>query len=215
MTVGAGRINRLIQQAVTLQHDLVASLHWGVNPDTNRSRLSRALAMIAFEHGSSVLELAAGGKYTSATSLLRLQYEALVRSLWLHYCASDLLLERLSDESRLASNEKLPTLGEMLAALGQSAPDSLVTSLLDFRDSSWKPLSSYIHGGIHAIRWTETGFPGQILEQVLRICDGMLVFVALHLAELSGNRANGLAVVDLAERHSASLPPKRPGRDVV
>lgn len=190
-------------------------MDWGVSPGTDRSRLSRALAKIAFEHGSSVLELIAGGKYTSATSLLRLQYEALVRSFWLHYCASDPLIARLSDESRLASNEKLPTLNEMLDALGNSAPDSMVASLIEFRDSSWKPLSSYIHGGIHAVRWTETGFPGQILEQVLRICDGMLVFAALHLADLSGNRSNGLAVVGLAERHSAALPSTRPGRDAV
>jgi len=60
-----------------------------------------------------------------------------------------------------------------------------------------------------------TGFPGQILEQVVRVCGGMLVFTALHLAELSGSRENGLKVVGCAERHAAILPAKRLDRDAV
>lgn len=189
------------------------SLTWGLDPDTSRSRLSRTLAKISFEHGSSILELMACGKYTSATSLLRPQYEALVRSLWLHYCAGDPVVERLSDESRLATSEKLPTVSEMLDALGRKAPRSLVTSLLEFRDSSWRPLSSYIHGGMHAVRWTESGFPGRILRQVLCTCDGLLVFTAMQLGEMSGARENGLAVAVVAGSFSDVLPAKRLDRD--
>lgn len=207
------RIDELIAEAVSLQHELMASLTWGLAPDTSRSRLSRALAKISFEHGSSVIELIACGKYTSATSLLRPQYEALVRSLWLHYCASDPVVARLSDESRLATNEKLPAVSEMLDALGRSAPRSLVTSLIEFRDSSWKPLSSYIHGGIHPVRWTKTGFPDRILHQVLCTCDGLLVFAAVQLGELSGARENGLVVVLLTGNYADVLPAKRHDRD--
>jgi hypothetical protein len=206
---GETRIDVLIEEAVGLQNELVIALRWHLNPDSPRTRLSRVLALIAFEHGSGLLELTRTAKYTSAIGLLRLQYEALVRSVWLLRCATEAEVQRLSDEARVGTNQQLPAVVAMLDALNGVAPDSLVKGLVEFRDSSWKPLSSYVHGGIHAVRWTETGFPRPLLQQALKACDGLLVFTAMHLGVLSGDLTNSLSIVDVATRHSACLPPHR------
>ena len=148
------------------------------------------------------------GKYTSALGLLRLQYEALVRSLWVYFCATDDKVERLANGDP-STNEQLPQLAQMLESLERQAPRSLAMSLLEFRESSWKPLSSYVHSGIHALRWIDSGFPGPLLTQNIKVCDGMLVFTALHFGELSGNLANGMIVIDCAAHHTACVPPLR------
>jgi len=95
--------------------------------------------------------LIASGNFTSAIGLLRLQYEAFVRAIWLYYAASDVAVTKLMTELTTKSarrSQKLPMLSEMLIKLDGKAPQVVLDQLLEFREYSWKPLSSYIHGGI-------------------------------------------------------------------
>lgn len=46
------------------------------------------MCSVSFEHAESAKILLASGNFTSALGLVRLQYEALVRALWLRYAAS-------------------------------------------------------------------------------------------------------------------------------
>jgi len=52
------------------------------------------MCSVAFEHAESVKVLIASGNFTSALGLVRLQYEALVRAMWLLYSASDIAVSR-------------------------------------------------------------------------------------------------------------------------
>ena len=99
--------------------------------------------------------LIASGNFTSAIGLLRLQYEAFTRSIWMFYGASDVAVSKLMTELTAESarkSQKLPMLGEMLKKLEGKAPQVVLDQLLEFSEYSWKPLSSYIHGGIHAVQ---------------------------------------------------------------
>jgi hypothetical protein len=100
-------------------------------------------------------------------------------------------------------------MAEMLELLEKAAPATMVEGLIEFREYSWKPLSSYVHSGIHAVRWTETGFPGALLQQTVRASDGLLVYTAMHLADLSGDDTKGMVIVVAATRHPDCLPPHR------
>jgi hypothetical protein len=63
-------------------------------------------------------------------------------------------LEKLTAElnneiSKLAG--KLPGFSMMVEKLKQKAPENSVKPILEFKEYSWKPLNSYVHGGLHAI----------------------------------------------------------------
>ncbi len=56
------------------------------------------MCSVAFEHAESTKILIASGNFTSATGLVRLQFEALVRAMWLLYAASDASVSKLMCE---------------------------------------------------------------------------------------------------------------------
>ena len=148
------------------------------------------MCSIAFEHAESAKMLIAARNYTSAIALVRLQYEALVRAMWLFYAASDqavskLMCELTSDSASKANN--LPMLSEMLSKLEGKAPKVALDMLLEFKEYSWKPLSSFIHSGIHAINRHSNGYPIQILLQLLKNSNGISTMVGMLLIVLAGD----------------------------
>ena len=106
--------------------------------------------------------LTVAGNFTSAVGLLRLQYETLVRAIWILYASSDEAVSKLQAEftaESAAKSERLPMLSDMLAHLEGKCPDQVTKQLLEFKEYSWKPLSSFVHGGIHAIARHSRGYP--------------------------------------------------------
>ncbi len=78
--------------------------------------------------------------------------------------------------------------------------------LLEFKEYSWKPLSSYIHGGAHAIHRHSTGYPATLLEQVLKASNAVSTMVAMLLVILSGDRAQRGKITKLQMEYSDCLP---------
>ena len=78
-------------------------------------------------------------------------------------------------------SQKLPMLSEMLSNLEGKAPQIVIDQLLEFKEYSWKPLSSYIHGGIHAIQRHSKGYPIQLLIQTLKASNGVSIMAAMFL----------------------------------
>ena len=58
--------------------------------------------------------------------------------------------------------------GEMLEKLESKAPEVAMDMLKEFRVHQWKPLSSFVHGGLHAIHRHDTGYPVVLLLQVVK-----------------------------------------------
>jgi len=80
-------------------------------------------------------------------------------------------------------------LAEMFRQLEKSsAPVHLVDQLKEYRDTAWKALNSYAHGGIHPISRTVTGYPPQFSVDVLRKPDVLVAIAAQLPAILSGSR---------------------------
>lgn len=147
------------------------------------------MCSLAFEHAESAKMLISAGNLTSATGLVRLQYEALVRAMWLLYAATDTDVLKLTSELTQETADKanrLPMLSEMLAKLQGKAPQEPLDMLREFKEYSWKPLSSFIHGGIHAIHRHSKGYPLPLLAQTVRISNGVSLMVGMLLVILHG-----------------------------
>ena len=148
-------INTLLSRSAELENRLTEFFRLPPFDQSERVSTSRVMCSIAFEHAESAKILIVSGNLTSATGLVRLQFETLVRAMWLLYAASDQAVSKLSSELTSESAHKannLPMLTEMLNKLEGKAPQDPLDMLLEFKEYSWKPLSSFVHGGIHAIR---------------------------------------------------------------
>ncbi|WEJ61872.1 DUF6988 family protein [Thiomicrorhabdus lithotrophica] len=136
-----------------------------------RGDISRVLSSAAFEHAESIRGLLLIGNASSAASLLRLQYEYLVRAIWITHSAPDLIVEKLSAElnsENAKKANKLPMLSKMLEDLEKTGPKNAVDPLIEFKTYLWKELSSFVHGGFHLIHRHGDGYPDWLVETILR-----------------------------------------------
>ena len=171
------------------------------------------MCSIAFEHAESAKILISAGNLTSATGLVRLQYEALVRAIWLLYAASDTEVAKLTRElthETANSANSLPMLSKMLEQLQGKAPQEPLDMLLEFKEYSWRPLSSFIHSGIHAIHRHSKGYPLPLLEQMIRISNGVSVMVGMLLVILHGGGAQRGKIPSIQQAFADCLPDTKP-----
>ena len=166
--------------------------------DSERMTASFAACSVSLEHARGLRMLLHEGLPTSAVSLMRPQYEALTRSVWLLYAASDTAVEKLQTPLTLASEKSangLPSLSDMLGAIDGKAPPAATQMLTQFKDVTWRALNSFIHGGIHPLQRHIEGYPSPLLIDIVRNSNGLLTASGMMLAILSGNS-------DIAKRMS-------------
>tara|TARA_R110002124_G_scaffold286659_2_gene468179 strand:- start:1814 stop:2437 length:624 start_codon:yes stop_codon:yes gene_type:complete len=157
----------------------------------DREIASSIMCSVALEHANSFRLLSHSGNYTSAISLCRLQYETMVRALWLFYAASEEAVAKitsvLTSENENKANS-LPMLSEMLKSMSGKAPQAALDMLEEFKKYSWKSLSSFVHGGIHALNRHAIGYPEILLDQIIRMSNALNTMTGMMLAILSGDQ---------------------------
>jgi hypothetical protein len=170
--------------------------------------LALASILLSLEHASVLRSAFALAAPNSAASLLRMQFETLVRAAWLLFAAAPEQIAKLDvaldhDSQKLA--EKLPRLHEMLAAVERDAPRGLSMSLVEFNHCHRQPLNSFVHGGIHALRRRQGGFPVELAIQLVTMSNALLHLAYRMLADLGGAvRMND--VTNLYRQFSDCLP---------
>jgi len=184
-----------------------------VEVSTKRDLLTQGTCSIAIEHGLSVCTLIEDGHLTSAIALLRPQFEAVVRALWLHDVATDDWLERYFQAAKanpMKDPNASPQMTDMLNALSSKRLAPAVRMLQALKDAAWGPMNSYIHSGIHPIVQHHTGFPPEYAIQALRNANGLTGMAATLMAMMTndGTIATGVRNAQLA--HLDCLPPVGP-----
>lgn len=157
--------------------------------DSERVKVSKIMCSVALEHAESFKILLVSRNFTSAIGLLRLQFECLVRGMWVLYAATDTAVEKLTAELNEDNQKRadcLPGLTDMVKRLEVKAPKNAIDPIVEFKQYSWKPLSGYVHGGLHAIDRHSKGYPLEILEQALKASNGVNGMVAVLGSILSG-----------------------------
>lgn len=178
------------------------------------AKTSFLAAELSLEHGSGLRALLATGHPRSATGALRMQYESMVRSAWALWAATpdeiDLLEQELTPEAEVAAKQ-VGEYGAMKKSLKASrCPEVLLAQLDEFDKISWRSLNSYVHGGVHALKRGEDGFPLWLAIQILRTSNGLMTMAAAMLSKLSG-QDRGLADINrLVPQFKECLPELRP-----
>ncbi len=186
--------------------------HTIYNGDT-RTKLSLTLAISSMQFSDAVRLLCSQGLILGIGATLRSQYEALVRSVWVLYCATDLQVEKLdavlNTESQQAS-KNIPTVNVMLGEL-DNIPQikNLLISFHEFKDSSWLPLNSFVHSGIHAVFWTKHKAPPELIEQLFRISNGLNIIAFQEMGILTGRQNIQKEIFSVIAHYSDCLPKPR------
>lgn len=200
--VGVDDIAKLLSRSYEYA-ELLRSIAYGVTTaDVPRLRATANASSMSIEHAYAVRVLFANGAPVSACALLRVQYEALVRSAWAMYAANDVQIERLNapltiDAETAAKN--LRGAQDMLSdlqtrSLEVSGLVPLVAPLVQIRDQSWRAMNSYVHGGIHPLQRAGEGFPVELAANVVRNSNGMMQFAYGLLVRLDPNPALAAAI---------------------
>jgi len=158
-----------------------------------RPESAAAAAALSFEHAHALRLLLEAGTPNSASVLLRIQYEALLRAAWLMYAASEQQFEKLSaplSEPSGAAAKNVRGADDMLKELERLLVEipslrGLVLPLREIRDFSWTAMNSFVHGGLHPLERTRAGFPLELAADILRNSNGMLHMTARLLARLT------------------------------
>jgi hypothetical protein len=96
---------------------------------------------VSIEHAHSLQNLMNIGNCTSAMSMLRLQFDALTRAVWMLWGATDNKVERIMQELTVDTANAyngLPSHVEMIRQIDGKAPAEATRMLSEFRDLTWK-----------------------------------------------------------------------------
>jgi hypothetical protein len=200
----------VFDQSDLLAEELLAVIDLPLNDDSSRLQVSDAACSLALEHWHSARSLLRAALLPSALVVHRAQFEALARSVWVAYAASDESISKLSATLTLETEQmakNIPQVAEMMQDLAKKAPPQAYDALSRFKDNSWKALNSYAHAGIHPIRRHRDGYPPELVRNVLRNTNGLAVLSCMQAVVLSGQQLLQRTLLDLADKRRACMPP--------
>lgn len=170
------------------------SLVDGVNFETtSRLRVSVSLLHLCVEHQKGIHVLVEHGVIGSAFALLRPQFEAYLRGMWFHQCATD------AQVSGFLAGEEPPKVGVLIEAV-QKLEGFENGALGEARKEIWRNLNDFTHGGTIQVKARNTKdeiisnyFPEHIaglLQSAATL--SLLASVAIASAANSNELANNL-----------------------
>ncbi|MCF5971452.1 hypothetical protein P2A63_20540 [Xanthomonas perforans] len=177
---------------------------------SDRLQVCRALCLLSIEHAVATRCLLTIGAESSMLVVHRAQFEALVRAVWVLYCASDTEVACLQEELTPTSESvaaRLPMASKMLLALEAvtQAADPL-HAFVEFKKYSWAALNSFVHAGAHALHRLRTGFPLELVEVVVKQSNALVVMTHMQLAITTGSQDAVHWVATTADGFSDVLP---------
>lgn len=181
----------------------------------NRETATFILTDISSEHGHAVHVLAKDGCNISASSLLRLQFESLIKAQWIYWVAKDDIVERfykpLTQQNASQAEKRIPTINIILDDLDDAVregvvPKRAVEMMREFKELTMKPSNSYVHTGMHAFSRKKDGFPEPLIIQILQNSNGLEALNAMLLATVVNSSNMMQRVLALQYLYIDSLP---------
>lgn len=143
----------MLEQSWALDEDLARLMAALPDPVTSRQAIVRGMATTSHSHYHSQRVLIEVGTTPTVLALVRLHYESVVRSLWYAAGAADEWIDGMKLENSKENGEPVlgPPVDSMLNRLAEVLPSHVSASLRVLKEASWKPMNSFVHGGVHAI----------------------------------------------------------------
>ena len=205
------KIKTLLTRTTEFQKVVQTHVNFLVPAQGARYLVAHQAAALSLEHANGARVLIDHGLLPPAFALMRPQFECLLRGVWLLHVASENWVAKLSApltlESAKQANEG-PMLAEMFKQLDSdiAAPQALVAQLKQYRDATWKVMNSYVHGGLHPLSRTLTGYPVELVYDIVRNSNAIVALAAQLISILSGDPKNMEPVRKFHVDFAACLP---------
>ena len=203
-------MHRALEASEALAEELLTLIDLPLFDDSPRIAVADTACSLALEHWHAVRLQLNGGLLPSALVVHRAQFEAIVRSVWLTYCASEAEINKLTTTLDLESEQaakNISQIQQMMESIATSAPPQAQAALVRFKDNSWKALNSYAHAGIHPLRRHAEGYPVALAHSVLCNANGLAVFCGMQAVVLGGLQPLQREVLNLAAKYPSCMPP--------
>jgi len=202
-------LKSMLEQSWALDEDLSTLMDALPAPITSRQAIVRGMSTTSHSHYHSQRVLLEVGTTPTVLALVRLHYESVVRAFWFAAGATDEWIDRMKLENSKENGEPVmgPPLDAMLDRLREVAPLHSSASLRVLKDATWKPMNSFVHGGIHAILTglLDLNKPDQWIA-MLKNANGLAVMNAQALI-ISCNDPNTVGMLATVQRkHMKCLP---------
>ena len=191
-TAIAGALGDMLRRSDELQGAINRRLEEAKFDGSLRGAAVFGMCNVTFEHAAGLRLLIAGGCFTPAFALMRLQFEAVTRAMWLLYVAPDSAVEKMSAPLSLENEQaakNLPSVSEMVEQIrkgvGTRVPVAAWEMLDRFKDLNWRSLNSFVHGGIHALRRHRDGYPVKLILDVIRNSNALSTMAGMTMALLT------------------------------
>jgi len=150
------------------------------------SQISGALLHLSLEHFDAIIVLVSNRLNGSAAALIRPQYEALIRGIFFHLCASD------EEASSFSEGGDPPKIKQMIERL-EEKPGFTSGVLSKVHSREWRAMNSFTHGGSAQInkRFFGPDLVGSYSEEdrtiILKQSQYMAFMAASHTAIACGD----------------------------
>jgi len=162
------------------------SIHEQPLPANNRVRAAASCYAIAQDHHHAIVLLIENRLYSSSFALIRLEFEAYVRGLWLATCADESQVNKFVS----VKNWEPPKIGELILNIEASLGEFQVQTLSEIKKQNWKSMCAYTHtGGLHIQRWNtadgiEPNYAPDEVEEVLKFSELISAMSVIGIAAL-------------------------------
>ena len=204
------RLSQLLDDSAQL-HNALEMLWSAIEPPPSpRGMVVAGYCSIVREHVLSQHHLLALGHCVTAMTLVRPTFEALVRAIWCLDGASDQwvaqFLSPLGPERDPADETiKGPPVESMLEAIRRRHPAFVHGALAGLKDATWKPMHSYVHGGVRPVLQSLQGCPEAQCCAVAINANGFAMF-STNVLVIAGDGPRQL-LPEIQHRFAACLPP--------
>jgi hypothetical protein len=163
-----------------------------------RIRLAAGCLDTALEHHKAVLLLVAKSLFGSAFALIRLLFEAYIRGIWLHRCASD-------SDLKLFKAEKLDKkFGAFIKDI-ETIAGFEERVLSNTKTKSWKAMNSYTHSGFMQVvrrntaSTIEPNYTEDEILEALNFANAIGLLSALEISHLARSEELANSILEKAE----------------
>ena len=169
-----------LQMIGELKQEIIESALMDCGP---RLELVEQCIYISFEHGIGVNSLLSMGLPIQAMVLFRSQFEAVVRSYWLLFIASNYQVAKLNFSYTFEEqfeSDTCPMVSEMLEKLSKAdlPAKQVIDHLCDFKKYHLKQLNSLVHTGKQSFTRDVMGFKDEMLLVLMRQSNNLITAAA-------------------------------------
>lgn len=194
------RIDSAMQESEALANWLASKIDGLEIPNPDRCRIAAGCFDMVFEHHAAIVLLTKHLLYGSAAALIRSEFEAHVRGIWLLFCASDAEIDRFK------KNKLMKNFGNLIKEIEKIETYSEGTFSY-VKEKSWEVMNSFTHTGFYQVirRNTDTEIrpnysEAEILD-ALSTANSFAIFAGVEVANIAKNEALKREIADRGNRY--------------